>query len=112
MKIKKFIAIADPQTFYFINLPMETRSSLPGSSTYTFIELKTFLRRIVEKFSGTIRDLADKVGTLPQILFEAIRPQELERPRPSFETLVSFETVRRLIKLYYELFLSKTATIH
>lgn len=111
LKTRLFIAIASPTDYYFLHLPSDTKCSLPGSSTYKFVNAQKFLDLLVEKFPGNVRDLSSSVGAPPHILFSyvRIRPADNQNRAP-FYTHLTHESMVALIKVYYKYVLAANPT--
>lgn len=114
MQTTQYIAINSPHDFYFVELPTDLKTALPGSS-YTFVKLQQFIDRLIEKYPGTLRDLAAAVDTNPQYLFfmgtrgdsiPSRRSTDTERPRPNLLSMVSSDSFSKLIKAYYKYYLN------
>lgn len=104
MRTRPFIAIGSPTEFYFLDFPANKPPQLPGSSYFDYIELPKFIDRIVEKYPGDYRDLAGAIDSQPQYLFihATRRNRDDDRPKPSLQTLLSYESLVKLIKIYYK----------
>lgn len=111
MQSKLYIGIANPADFYFVDLPVESKCTLPASAIYTYIELRQFLTRLIEKYPGTLRDLAAAVNTQPHYLFEFARSMPDPRPKPSFSDLLTHDSITQLIKYYYKYILASNPNI-
>lgn len=110
MRTKFYIALSTPKDYYFLNLPVEAKCNLPGSSVYNFVEFQNFLGRLIEKFPGNVRDLSGSVGIQPHVLFAFAHPNPDIKVHPTFSDLIAHEAMGELIKLYYKHVLSANPT--
>lgn len=104
-----YIAISSPSDYYFITTTEDVKTQVPISANYHTILVRHLISQLIEKFPGTIPDLAMALDVKPHIVW-ALNKGDY-RMESALIVNASGSVVRNMINLYYRYILGTGARV-